>query len=415
MKIGVLTHNYPRFAGDFSGTFVEALCRELVRQGEAVSVLAPYDPAYRRTPADLGGVELVTYRYVWPASLHRLGYARSMRADLAMKGEAYLLGALLFSAGQAAVSRWVARARPDVLHAHWVLPNGHLAAGPARRHGIPLVVSIPGSDALVAGQNPLFRRMARQALATAGLITANSADLRDVAVQELGADPARFDMIIYGVDADAMRPDPARGAALRARLGLAPEAVVLVGVGRMVPKKGFDWLIRALPLLDDGSIELVLVGNGDCRAEWEALAQSLGVAGRVRFTGSVPYDQIADYYNLADIFVMPSAKRPADGLNVCVLDAMACGKPIVGTTVAGNPLVVTDSDNGLLVPERDPAALASAISRLAGDPVLRAAMGARGRQRIELEFAWPHLARRYVGHFGGMEVGSREYEVGSRE
>jgi glycosyltransferase involved in cell wall biosynthesis len=176
----------------------------------------------------------------------------------------------------------------------------------------------------------------------------------------------------------------------------------------MVPKKGFDGLIRALPLLDEASIELVLVGNGDCRAEWEALAQSLGVARRVRFTGNVPYDQIADYYNLADIFVMPSAKRPADGLNVCVLDAMACGKPIVGSTVAGNPLVITDGDNGLLVPERDPDALANAISRLAGDPALRAGMGARSRQRIELEFAWPHLARRYVGHFGRMGVGSRE-------
>lgn len=412
MKIGVLTHNYPRFAGDFSGTFVEALCRELVRQGAAVSVLAPYDPAYCRTPADLGGVELVTYRYVWPASLHRLGYARSMRADLAMKGESYLLGALLFSAGQAAVSLWVARTRPDVLHAHWVLPNGYLAAGPARRHGIPLVVSIPGSDALVAGQNPIFRRMARRALATAGLITANSADLRDVAVQELGADPARFDMIIYGVDADAMRPDPARGAALRARLGLAPEAVVLVGVGRMVPKKGFDGLIRALPLLDTAPngapVELVLVGNGDSRAEWEQLARTLGIADRVRFTGNVPYDQISDYYNLADIFVMPSAKRPADGLNVCVLDAMACGKPVVASTVAGNPLVVTDGDNGLLVPEQDPPALAAALTRLVNDDDLRTRMGQRSRQRIEQEFAWPHLARRYVGHFGRLGVGSRK-------
>jgi glycosyltransferase involved in cell wall biosynthesis len=87
---------------------------------------------------------------------------------------------------------------------------------------------------------------------------------------------------------------------------------------------------------------------------------------------------------------------------------MACGKPIVGSTVAGNPLVITDGDNGLLVPERDPDALANAISRLAGDPALRAGMGARSRQRIELEFAWPHLARRYVGHFGRMGVGSRE-------
>ncbi|MGB4805833.1 MAG: glycosyltransferase family 4 protein, partial [Anaerolineae bacterium] len=95
----MLTHNYPRFAGDFSGSFVEALCREYVRQGAEVTVVAPFDPAYRRAAADLGGVRLHTYRYVWPDSAHRLGYMRTMRADLAMKGEAYLLGALLFTLG----------------------------------------------------------------------------------------------------------------------------------------------------------------------------------------------------------------------------------------------------------------------------------------------------------------------------
>ena len=173
---------------------------------------------------------------------------RTRVADREMKGEADLLGALLFTLGKAAVERWIAQAQPDVLHAHWVLPNGYLAAGAAARRGIPMVVSIPGSDALVAGQNPLFKRMARQAFATAGLITANSADLREVAVRDLGADPAKFELIIYGVDPQALRPDPEAGAALRQRLGLAADSFVLLGVGRMVPKKGFDSIIQAMPL-----------------------------------------------------------------------------------------------------------------------------------------------------------------------
>jgi len=403
MKIGVLTHNFPRFPGDFSGSFVEALCRELVRQGADVTVVAPFDPAYRRTPADLAGVQLHTYRYVWPDAAHRLGYMRTMRADLAMKGEAYTLGALLFTAGKAAVERWIAHARPDVLHAHWVLPNGYLAAGAARRRHIPLVVSIPGSDALVAGQNPLFRRLARQAFATAGLITANSADLREVAVRDLGADPAKFELIIYGVDPQALHPDPAAGAALRQRLGLAADSFVLLGVGRMVPKKGFDSIIQAMPLLSGAAaarrVDLVLVGDGDMRAAWEALARALGVEANVHFVGNVPYDQMGAYYNLADVFVMPSVTRPVDGLNVCVLDAMACAKPIVATTVAGNPLVVTDGDNGFLVHERSPGSLAAAITRLIEEPTLRLAQGVRSRQRIEQEFAWEHLARRYLSHF----------------
>jgi glycosyltransferase involved in cell wall biosynthesis len=113
----------------------------------------------------------------------------------------------------------------------------------------------------------------------------------------------------------------------------------------------------------------------------------------------VPKNRIGIYYNLADILVMPAVSRPADGLNVCVLDAMSCAKPVVGSGVAGNPLAVVDGVTGLLVQEQDAPALAAALARLVDDPALRQRMGAAGRTRIEQELGWPHLARRYVDHF----------------
>lgn len=398
MHIGVLTHNYPRFAGDFSGTFVESLCQEFAAQGHAVTVWAPYDPAYARPLTH--PVTLRLYRYAWPDSLHRLGYMRSMQSDLALRFDSYLLSPALFAAGITTVLRQAARCRPDVLHAHWLLPNGFMAAVASRRLGIPLVVSVPGSDAQVAGKNPLFRSMARFAFRQAGLLTANSESLRDSVVR-LGADPAKFDMIIYGTDPAALRPNPAGVDALRAELGIAPGTVVLLSVGRMVYKKGFDVLVRALadPALGQRDVVAVMVGQGDQWAEWQALAASLGVADRVRWVGNVPKDRIGVYYNLADILVMPAVSRPADGLNVCVLDAMSCAKPVVGSDVAGNPLAVVDGVTGLLVQEQDAHALAAALARLVDDPALRQRMGAAGRRRIEQELGWPHLARRYVDHF----------------
>lgn len=403
MKIGVLTHNYPRFHGDFSGRFVEALSEELVTQGHDVTVIAPWDAAYARTPAD-HRVRLLLYRYAPRAEWHRLGYMRTMRADVALRGGTYLLAPGLFLAGARAALRWTGREKPDVLHAHWTLPNGFMAALAARRRHVPLVVSIPGSDATVAGQNPLFRRMAKFAFDQAGLITANSTALRDVAVGGLGADPTRFDLIAYGVDPNAFRPDPADTAALRAGLGIPSAAVVFLAVGRMVYKKGFDHLLRAAALLADGRwpmppVHLVLVGEGDLWAEWQALGRELGLSERVHWIGNVPADRLGVYYNMADALVMPSVTHPADGLNVTVLDAMACARPVVGTTAAGNELAIRDGDNGYLVPEGDDAALAAALGRLAVDPALRARMGAAGRQRIETELGWPQLARRYVAHF----------------
>ena len=141
MRIGVLTHNYPRFPGDFSGTFVESLCAEFARQGQEVTVYAPDDAAYAGGgAASRAPVRLCRYRYAWPARLQRLGYMRSMQSDLALRLEAYALSPLLFAAGIAAVLRDARRRRPDVLHAHWLLPNGYIAAVVSRRLGIPLVV-----------------------------------------------------------------------------------------------------------------------------------------------------------------------------------------------------------------------------------------------------------------------------------
>jgi len=401
MHIGVLTHNYPRFAGDFSGTFVEALCEELARQGQQVTVWAPYDPAYHR-PLN-GAVRLRLYRYAWPDSLHRLGYMRTMQSDLALRLEAYALSPALFARGIQAVMTDAQRLRPDVLHAHWLLPNGFIGAVVSRRLGIPLAISIPGSDAQVARSNPLFRAMARFALNQAALLTANSADLRD-AVLPLGADLNRFDMIIYGTDPAALHPDDSGVVALRQQLKIAAGDVVALCVGRMVPKKGFDVLIHALaqPMLRDLPVVAVMVGEGDDKAAWQALAAELGVAERLRWVGNVPKTEIGRYYNMADFLAMPSVSKPTDGLNVCVLDAMSCAKPVIGTPVAGNPLAIVDGRTGLIVPEQDAATLAAAVALLATNPALRQSMGMAARARIETELGWPHLAQRYIKHFERM-------------
>jgi glycosyltransferase involved in cell wall biosynthesis len=401
VKICVLTHNYPRFSGDISGTFIEALCEQLAAPGHDVHVLTPYDPRFARDESD-GRAILHTYRYIIPDSLHRLGYMQTMRGDVAMKRSAYFLSPFLFLFGFLACWRLVRRVRPDVLHAHWVLPNGFIAALVSHLTGTPLVVSLPGSDVFMAGRNRLFGWMARVAFARAALLTANSADLRDEAVR-LGADPARFALIIYGVDPQALRPDSEGVAELRSRLGL-DDAVVVLGVGRFVHKKGFDVLIRAMPGLAAKfpQVRAVLVGDGDLREEWAALARQLGVAGRVLFTGIVPRDRINVYYNMADVFTMPSVVRPADGLNVCVVDALACGRPVVASDVAGNPLVIRDGEDGYLVPQDDPAALAEALGRLAADTELRRQMGQRARRMAVEEFSWRAIARRYLEIFQGI-------------
>lgn len=399
MNILVLTHNYPRFHGDFSGAFIEALS-EAQAQGHHVSVLTPYDARFSRRPDD-HTVNLHTYRYVWPARLHVLGYMRSTRADRALRLSSVLLAPFLFIFGALAVLRAARRERPDVIHAHWALPNGFLGALAARLLGIPLVVSLPGSDVLVSGLNPLFLAMARFAFRQAAALTTNSEDLLEAAIA-LGAARDKFHLIIYGVDPQAIAPDRSQRRALRARLGLAEDAPVVLAVGRLSPKKGFDVLVKAAPLLRPHA-HVVIVGDGDQRAELEALVAALGVAQRVHFTGNVPRHELVHYYNMADIFAMPSVRLPVDGLNVSVVEAMSCALPIVASDVGGNPLVVADGDNGLLVGEGQVEQLADALNRLIDAPALGATMGERSRQRVLAEFSWRHIAAAYADIFAALQ------------
>lgn len=431
MHIGVLTHNYPRFPGDFSGTFVEALCQEFANQGQQVTVWAPFDSAYAPTSGQLHNLpisnpDLRLYRYAYPDRLHTLGYMRSMQSDLSLKLSNYFLSPLFFAAGIAKVMVDCKRLRPDLLHAHWLLPNGFIAAVVARRLHIPLAISVPGSDAQVANANPLFRAMARFALRQADLLTANSEELRDAVlkVAEQGdkvtgwqgdrVAAQKFDLILYGTDPTALKPDPTGVAQLRKlliiqspNLLISQAPVLLLCVGRMVYKKGFDYLLRALaePELRQRNVLAVMIGNGDQKEEWQALAQHLGITDRVRWVGNVPKTEIGVYYNACDILLNPSVSKPADGLNVCVLDAMSCGKPVVGSNVAGNALAIVDGETGLIVPEQNASALAKALAKLVDDEELRLRMGQAARRRIETELGWPPLAKRYLAHFERIRSG----------
>ena len=375
----------------------------------AVTVLTPHDPAFVRPGSegaeDENPVEVLTYRYIFPDFLHRLGYMRTLESDIQLRGWALLLAPFMFLFGALAALRVAGRIKPDLIHAHWVLPNGFIGALVARQLRIPLVVSLPGSDVLMAGKNPLFRWMANYAWQSASLITTNSAELRDEAIR-LGAPAGKFELIIYGVNAAEFVPSDEGTAELRAALGLSADDVVVLGVGRMVYKKGFDVLIRAIALLHElhGHVKAVLIGEGDLKAHWQKLAVDSGVGERVLFVGRVPYDQIARYYNMADMLAMPSVTHPVDGLNVCVLDAMACAKPIVASRVAGNPLVVADGINGIRVDEGRPEQLAHAIARLADAPGAapqdgrRLAQAYRGRIRLAAHCrALPSPFRRNLG------------------
>jgi len=392
-----LTQTFPRFEGDTAGPFIRDLAQGLVRGGDRVTVLTPHAAGVPAAWED-GGVEVRSFRYA-PERREVLGYGRSLEADERVKGGAALAAPLYALAARHAVRRQLRRRRFDLVHAHWIVPNGIVAAaaGPlAGEKRAPLAIGLHGSDVFLAEKRGV-RTLASWALSRASLLTGCSPELVD-RVRALGFPAERSRVIPYGVDVAAFSPRPERRALWRQRLGIPDGAPLLLGVGRMATKKGFQGLIEILPALigECPELRVVLAGGGDLLDRFRDAARPWGA--QVHLPGPVLRDTLPDLYRAADLFVLPAVhdgKGNVDGLPNVILEAMASGLPVVASGISGIPLAVEDGRTGLLVPERDPAALLGALRRLLADPAAARSMGERGRRRAEGELTWDAVAARY--------------------
>ncbi|HSC27048.1 MAG TPA: glycosyltransferase family 4 protein, partial [Vicinamibacterales bacterium] len=357
----MVTTSYPRFHGDSVGTFMEPIAKSIAARGHEVHVVAPWHPLVTRGAVE-DGVTFHFFRYAPLGRLNVFGYAAAMRADVTVRRRAYAVAPLALAAGWAAARRVARRAGATVMHGHWVVPGGAIAAAAAP--SLPLVVSLHGSDLYVAEQLAPVRRAVRAVFRRTEIVTSCSSELARRAVM-LGADPGRIEVIPYGVDVARFRPDRSTRLALRERWQIPDDAPLVAAAGRLVRKKGLEYLIDAMGDPATGRCtQLVIAGDGDLREELAGRARARGVAGRVRFLGNLAQDDVAAMFAAADVVVVPSVRDDGgnvDGLPNVVLEALASATPVVTTAAGGIGPVVEHGTTALVVPERDSPALASAI------------------------------------------------------
>jgi glycosyltransferase involved in cell wall biosynthesis len=340
------------------------------------------------------------YKYAPVRSLNVFGYAAAMRADVSLRAAAYLAAPLALAAGWRAARTVARKHRATMMHGHWVIPGGVLAAAAMPR--LPLVVSLHGSDVYVAETLAPARRAARAVFRRAGVVTACSSDLGRRAVA-LGADPGRIVVVPYGVDVERFRPDADRRIRLRQKFGISDGTTLVFAAGRLVRKKGFEYLIGASGALkENAEVVLVLAGAGDLCGELETRATAAGLGDRIRFLGNQTQDEVASWLAAADVVVVPSIRDDSgnvDGLPNIVLEALASGSALVTTPAGGIGSVVQDDRTAVLVPERDAGALAAAIRALICDPGRRRRLGEAARQVAAARFGWEETARQIEGAY----------------
>ena len=408
MKVLVIGSVYPRFQEDAEVPWLRTSIAHLKKAGVEIQVLAP---AYKGLKShDIDGTHVNRFRYA-PASWEILTHEEGAPSKMASKPWLQLLAIPSIINGFFQCIRICRKWRPDVIHAHWPFPHAYIALGAAKLFKIPLVLNFHGAELLLIRKKKWVKPLLKFAIGQAQAIFANSSftagkikALRNVNVEwspygtTLEDNKDESGVILSETkDPVTIVPHPVNGK------------FKILFVGRHIERKGICYLIEAAKHLPRDKFEIRIVGVGDLTEQLKQQAALLDErretkdertqSASIIFTGKLSPEALANEYKTANVFTLPAIvdhKGDTEGLGVVLIEAMELGLPIVASNVGGIPDVVVDGESGILVPEKDPVALADAFKRLEADPTLIQKLLAGARKRIEECFTWDGIIERQI-------------------
>lgn len=383
MKILTFTTLFPNAAKPHHGIFTETTLRHQLATGAVqAKVVAPV-PWFPFTHGAFGEYGVLARA---PKKESRIGVdVYHPRYVVVPKMGMYATPLTLAGAARGTIGRLLDEGYDfDVIDAHYFYPDGVAAAMLGKYFNKPLVISALGTDINLLLKYPLSRRMIRWAGARAAAMITVCEALRTEMIR-FGMDGRRITTLRNGVDLELFKPGDR--ALLRQTLGM--DGFTLLSVGHLDPRKGHDHIIAALPALPD--VRLMIAGSGPDLKKLQALAATMGVADRVAFLGAMPQDRLRGYYGAADALVLASSR---EGWANVLLEAMACGTPVVASNVWGTPEVVQIPAAGVLMTSLTPQGVVDGVRRL------RAAYPDHAATRAYAErFSWADTTRGQIRLF----------------
>lgn len=385
MKIGVITSAYPDYEDDPHGIFVHRLMREIVNKGHEVHVLAPYTGG--ETEYILEGVHVERFHYFYPRSFEKLS-GRAGMIDNVKEGLLVKIQVLTFLFFNVFHSLQKLK-KMDVIHVQWPIPNGLGALFLKKIYGIPYINTVHGEEVHLSRRYHMLFAL-RWLVNNSSKTITNSTATRKFCL-EAGLDSEKIDVIPFGVDTDFFRP-----------LNVYKDENIfqILSVGYLIERKGFEYLIKAMPhvLKEYKQVRLKIVGSGPLESNLKELIYELDLGDEVEIVKNVTDEELLMLYNSADLFVLPSivdSEGNTEGLGVVLLEAMACGIPVVGSDVGGIADIIQNESIGFLVPEKDIFELSKEIIKLIEDTELLEKMGLNGYKLVKAKFNWNKIAENY--------------------
>ena len=394
MKICVFAHTFPKFKNDGTAAFMEGFCEGLQKIGHQVTVLLPYDPAIKKSAR---AFQIITFKYIYPDKLSLFGYSRTLENGQKLKPWILLLAPFYLFFGFWALLRLVKKEKIELINAHWIVPGGFIGSLVSYLTGVPLLISAPGADIYLCKKFTFFKLLAVFSSWRSSQVIVAGSPLWIEDLAAIGINKDKLSSINYGVNVKQYYPIR---SVLKKELGLKNSAKVILSVGRLIPRKGMDVLIKAIPevVKKNPQAFFVIVGDGEQREELEFLAKKLKVFDHLLMVGYKKRDELLRFYNMCDLYVTCSNRDKEgtlDDAQIALIEAMACKKPVIASDLPGNKLVVRDEMGGYIFPQGDVKMLSQKINILTKDREKRKKFASYNLKLTRKEFSIEAVARAY--------------------
>ena len=390
MNVLVLTSSFPRNETSYEARYILELADCLTNHGYFPFVLAPHYFG-GKIRESWGKVQVFRFTYFFPYRYEKLAYGSGILYNLKEYPIAIINVPLFLISEIFSSLKIIFTKRIHLIHSHWFVPQGIIGALFRFFFNIPHIATIHGSDLNTMKNNRMLRLLCPFIVNNSDVITVNSTFMKlqleslvpdsgqKIRILPMGINPAKYQDFIL--------------LEKRARKRAGP---IILTVARLIDLKGIVYLIEAMPevISKYPDTTLIIIGDGPERDSLEKRAMDLGIETRVKFLGIINPDDLPPYYHSADVFVLPSINKAGstEALGVVLLEAMASGCPVIGSNVGGIPDIITDGENGFLVPEKNPELIADRIIQILSDTDLQEKFRKNGLTRIQKSFSWDKIA-----------------------
>jgi len=389
LKLLMLVSSYPRNKQDSASIFLRNFAESLSNRGIKVHVLAP---AYKENGTRIeDGITVHRFQYL-PASIQKLAYGSGILSNLNRHPWLWIEVPFFLVMMSYSLVRILRKENPDLIHAHWVLPQGLVALLARLVHKKPVITTSHGGDAF-ALRGKVLSYLKRMVLRKSTAWTSNT-QATSKAFGATGSLPKPY-IIPMGVEVEHFQS----GQQKSLRRELPENEMIVLFVGRLVEKKGVEDLLSAYSLLPSDlrcRTRLWIVGDGERRARLQHYSESLDIAEKTRFWGQISNHRLPDYYASGDLLVVPSIEDPSgdtEGQGVVMLEAFAARLCVLATSVGGICEVVENGLTGFLVEPHNPQQLATAMTRLLKDKSLRKELAESAYVKVKSQYDWRKIVQ----------------------